>query len=542
MINKPANPVHFLLVDDLPGNLLALEALLRREGLVLLKAQSGPDALELLLKHEVALALVDVQMPGMDGFELAELMRGSERTRRVPIIFLTAGIADRQRRFRGYEAGAVDFLQKPLEESILRSKADVFFELYRQRDELRIATEENARLLKESQQYAAALEESGQRKDEFLAMLAHELRNPLAAISNAAQLMRRPTNPEHHDWAHQVIEGQVKNLSRLIDDLLDVSRITRGSIQLKREILEVQPMIERAVSSVLLLVEARKHSLQLNFQHGNARVDVDPTRFEQIISNLLNNAAKYSENHGNILLQTSVEDDALVISVKDQGLGIAPEQLSEMFELFVQGSSSLARSEGGLGIGLTIVRRLVEMHGGTISAESAGLGHGSTFFVRLPAVSSEAETKQQQPASPREREPASPLPPPLVQVKPTPTESHKPQILVVDDNLEAAHGLARLLSLSGHEVRSAQDGDEALRIVDHFAPDFILMDIGLPGRDGYQVVELLRERDCCKNSVVVAISGYGQEEHIKRSHKASFNYHLVKPVDYDALLTILSTS
>ncbi len=228
MTIKPANPVYFLLVDDLENNLLALEALLHRDGLVLLKALSGPDALELLLKHEVALALIDVQMPGMDGFELAELMRGSDRTRRVPIIFLTAGNADRQRRFRGYEAGAVDFLQKPLEHEILRSKADVFFELYSQRDELRVATEENARLLKESQQYAVALEDAGRRKDEFLAMLAHELRNPLAAISNAAQVSKRATREEHHEWATQIIEGQVKNLSRLIDDLLDVCASPAG--------------------------------------------------------------------------------------------------------------------------------------------------------------------------------------------------------------------------------------------------------------------------------------------------------------------------
>jgi signal transduction histidine kinase len=386
MITKPPSPVHFLLVDDLESNLLALEALLRRERLVLLKAQSGAAALELLLKHEVALALVDVQMPEMDGFELAELMRGSERTRRVPIIFLTAGNADRQRRFRGYEAGAVDFLHKPLEPEILRSKADVFFELYKQRDELRVATEENARLLKESRQYAAALEEAGRRKDEFLAMLAHELRNPLAAISNATQVSKRASQPEHREWATQVIEGQVKNLSRLIDDLLDVSRITRGTIQLKTQVLDVQPVIECAIGSVALLVQAREHRLSAEFGHGDSRVLADPTRLEQILANLLNNAAKYSENGGHIQLSTAIEDEELVIDVTDTGMGIAPEQLPEMFELFVQGNRSADRSEGGLGIGLTIVRRLVEMHGGSVTAHSEGSGRGSTFKVRLPVV------------------------------------------------------------------------------------------------------------------------------------------------------------
>ena len=259
----------------------------------------------------------------MDGFELAELMRGSERTRRVPIIFLTAGNADRQRRFRGYGAGAVDFLQKPLEHEVLRSKADVFFDLYRQRDELRIATEENSRLLKESQQYAAALEETGRRKDEFLAMLAHELRNPLSAISNAAQVSKRATDDEHREWATQVIEGQVTNLSRLIDDLLDVLRITRGTIHLKKQILDIQPVIELAIASVMLLIEARGHQLSVEYSHGDAQVDVDPTRLEQIVGNLLNNAAKYSEDNGRIHLSTAVEGKELVIAIKDAGLGIS---------------------------------------------------------------------------------------------------------------------------------------------------------------------------------------------------------------------------
>lgn len=524
MTTKPATPVHFLLVDDLEGNLLALEGLLRREGLSLLKARSGPDALELLLKYEVALALIDVQMPGMDGFELAELMRGSERTRRVPIIFLTAGSADRQRRFRGYEAGAVDFLQKPLEPEILRSKADVFFELYRQRDELRIATEEIARLLEESRQYATALEETGRRKDEFLAMLAHELRNPLSAISNATQVSRMTSSEEHHKWATQVIEGQVKNLSRLIDDLLDVSRITRGTIQLRREILDVRPIIEQAVASVTLLMKARQHELSVEYGHGNARVDVDPTRLEQIVANLLNNAAKYSEDQGTICLVTAIQGDELIIAIKDSGLGIAPERLEEMFELFVQGDHSLARSEGGLGIGLTIVRRLVKLHGGHITAESKGRGHGSTFTVRLP-LAREATTDVQV-SPPASNEPTR--------------EPVRARILVVDDNDATANGLSRLLRYSGHKVRSARDGKEALAIVDDFTPDFVLMDIGLPGMDGYEVASLLRERPTCKDSVIIALSGYGQEEHRRRSSEARFDHHFVKPVEYETLLALLS--
>lgn len=524
----PADPVYFLLVDDLEDNLLALDGVLRSDGVVLLKARSGPEALELLLKHEVALAFVDVQMPEMDGFELAELMRGMERTRRVPIIFLTAGSADWQRRFRGYEAGAVDFLHKPLEPHVLRSKADVFFELYRQRrevarqrDELKAATEENLKLLNESRRYAKALEEADQRKDEFLAMLAHELRNPLAAIGNAVQVSKKTASQEHHAWATQVIVGQVKNLSRLIDDLMDISRITRGKIQLKKRVLDVQPVIEHAVHSVASLVRAREHELSVEYGHGDAQVDVDPTRLEQVVANLLNNAAKYSEDKAAIRLSTTAVAGELLITVKDNGVGIPPEQLASMFDLFVQGKHSMARSEGGLGIGLTLVRRLVEMHGGSIMAESKGHGHGSTFTVRLPVakdVPSESGVE-----APGQAVVAS-----------------KRRILVVDDHADTVLGLSRLLILLGHDVQTAHDGKEALAIVDRFLPDLILMDIGLPDLDGYQVAARLRERDCCKETVIVAVSGYGQEEDRRRSREAGFDHHLIKPLDHDALLMILS--
>ncbi|WP_406698004.1 response regulator [Singulisphaera sp. Ch08] len=528
----PTDPVYFLLVDDLEDNLLALDGVLRSDEVVLLKARSGPEALELLLKYEVALAFIDVQMPVMDGFELAELMRGTERTRRVPIIFLTAGNADWQRRFRGYEAGAVDFLHKPLEPHVLRSKADVFFELYRQRrevarqrDELKAATEENLKLLNESRRTSKALEEADRRKDEFLAMLAHELRNPLAAIGNAVQVSKKTASQEHHEWATQVIVGQVRNLSRLIDDLMDISRITRGKIQLKTRVLDVKPVIEHAVHSVTSLIRAREHELSVEYGHGDAQVEVDPTRLEQVVANLLSNAAKYSEDKASIRLSTTVAGGELLIRVKDTGVGIPPEQLASMFDLFVQGDHSMARSEGGLGIGLTLVRRLVEMHGGSIVAESQGTGQGSTFTVRLPLAKSI-------PIVDRGDQRAE------VQDQAAVTAKHR--ILVVDDHVDTVLGFSRLLTLMGHDVQIAHDGKEALAIVDRFLPDFILMDIGLPGLDGYQVAARLRELECCQKTVIVAISGYGQEEDRRRSREAGFNHHLIKPLDYDALVLILS--
>src|ERR1700743_520538 len=241
-MTAPMPPVHFLLVDDLPENLLSLDALLRREGLVLLKARSGDEALELLLQHDVALALVDVQMPGLNGFELAELMRGNERTRRIPIIFVTAGSADSQRRFRGYEAGAVDFIQKPIEPDILRSKADVFFELYRQRQQIAVQRDE-------LKAHSDALKEADRRKDEFLATLAHELRNPLAPLRHGLDILRRTPDGEGAAGILDTMDRQLAHLVRLIDDLLDVSRVSQGKITLRKETIAAADVIRAAVEA-----------------------------------------------------------------------------------------------------------------------------------------------------------------------------------------------------------------------------------------------------------------------------------------------------
>ncbi|EGF92667.1 histidine protein kinase AsgD [Asticcacaulis biprosthecium C19] len=294
-------PVNLLLVDDRPENLRSLEALLRRDGLNMLKASSGTEALEILLKHDVALALLDVMMPDMDGFELAELMRGNERTRRVPIMFLTAGTTDRQRRFRGYEAGAVDFLEKPLEADVLRSKVAVFCELYLQRqqiavqrDNLKAFAEENLRLLKESRRYANALKEADQRKDEFLATLAHELRNPLAPIRNGLQILRMSPEGERADSVRDMMDRQLTHLVRLIDDLLDVSRVSRGKIDLRMECIAIQEAITAALEASKPLIDSGGHDLTIEVPQTPLWVDGDLTRLAQIVSNLLNNAAKYT--------------------------------------------------------------------------------------------------------------------------------------------------------------------------------------------------------------------------------------------------------
>jgi PAS domain S-box-containing protein len=374
---------------------------------------------------------------------------------------------------------------------------------------------QNARLYQE-------LRTNDARKDEFLAMLAHELRNPLAAIGNAVKLTSKTGLREHMEWSMDVITRQMGHLSRLIDDLLDVSRITRGKIELKRAVMDLIPILESAEVTVRALVEERKHTVEVDIERGNLWANIDPTRLEQVVVNLLNNAAKYSENAGHIRLSARNDAGEVVISIKDRGVGIPPEKLPEMFELFAQGDRSLARSEGGLGIGLTVVKKLVEMHGGTIAATSEGAGKGSEFVIRLPSATRPAEAR---PATPGPAE------------KP----STKSRILVVDDNFDTARGMSRLLKLIGHEVATAHSGPEAIELAREFQPEVILLDIGLPGMSGYEVASQLRREECCKDALIVAVSGYGQDDDRRRSRESGFDYHLTKPLDHDALLTLLST-
>lgn len=377
--------VHFLLVDDLEGNLLSLEALLRRDDLVVLKARSGEEALELLLHHDVALALLDVQMPGMDGFELAEFMRGSERTRHIPIIFVTAGSADQQRRFRGYEAGAVDFIQKPIESDILRSKASVFFDLYRQRQRL---AEKRDRL----EAVTNALRDADRRKDEFLAMLGHELRNPVAALNGGLHLLNRRDTDEHTAAIREQMGRQLSHLSRLIEDLLDISRISEGKISLRCERVDLCEVARAAVEMNRPNLEAGELLLDEDLPASPVWLSADHTRLAQVIGNLLNNAAKYTPAGGTVSLSVRCEATHAEIVVADTGIGIPFEMQSRIFTIFEQVEDHRARAQGGLGIGLALVKQLVALHGGTIAVESAGPGKGSAFTVRMPLASDVADT------------------------------------------------------------------------------------------------------------------------------------------------------
>ncbi len=370
-----------------------------------------------------------------------------------------------------------------------------------------------------------ALLEADRRKDEFLAMLAHELRNPLSAINNAAELSRhREISPDQVEWTREIISNQVKHLTRLVDDLLDVSRITLRKVRLKPEPVDLAAILSRAVEATAPSFAGRGHDLRFDPGPGSLPIEGDPTRLEQVFVNLLTNAGKYTEPGGTIALSAAREGDAMVVRVRDNGVGIDPEMLARVFDLFAQVDRSLDRTQGGLGIGLTIARRLVELHGGTIEVASDGPGLGSEFTVRLPATR------------------ASGLPQP--QARPDrPARSARPgcRVLVVDDNRASAGVLAELLKLSGYDVRKVHDGREAIAEVHVRRPEIVLLDIGLPDMDGYQVAEHLRRQEGLKDLTIIAITGYGEEQAQRRSREAGFDYHLVKPVDYEVLLELLDS-
>jgi signal transduction histidine kinase/ActR/RegA family two-component response regulator len=368
-----------------------------------------------------------------------------------------------------------------------------------------------------------ALLESDRRKDEFLAMLAHELRNPLAPILTAARYLeeRGPAQPDL-EWAREVILRQLRRLTRLVDDLLDVSRIAQGKIELRREPVDVGAVVARAVEMSRDLVERRRHELAVTLPATPPWITADPLRLEQVLANLLNNAAKYTPEGGRIELAVEHQAGEVVFRVRDNGIGIETEMLARVFDPFVQLHRSADRAQGGLGIGLALVRSLVEMHGGRVAACSAGSGRGSEFLVHLPAAGEAA------PASVRSalaEESAAPAPP--------------RRILVVDDNADAADSLALLLRLGGHDVQTAYDGPAALAAAAAFRPEVVLLDIGLPRMDGLEVARRLRAEHAPGNMVLVAVTGYGQEEDRRQAGEAGFDHHFTKPLEIDALNALL---
>ncbi|MGQ0766090.1 MAG: hybrid sensor histidine kinase/response regulator [Gemmatimonadota bacterium] len=369
-----------------------------------------------------------------------------------------------------------------------------------------------------------ALREANERKDEFLALLAHELRNPLAPVRNAVQLLhlRGPAVPEL-EWARGVIDRQMQQMTRLIDDLLDVSRISKGKIELRRERADLATIIHGAVESSRPLIDQYGHDLTLTLPAPPVYLDADLTRLAQVFSNLLNNAAKYTDTGGRISLVAERQGSEVTITVTDTGIGIAPEMLSRVFEMFTQADLSVGKSRGGLGVGLTLVKRLVEMHGGRVEARSKGLGLGSQFVVFLPV----AQELAQQPPAPGGELPGRP-------------QRASQRVLVVDDNRDSADSLSMLLSTMGNEVQTGYDGLDAVRLAGEFRPDIALLDIGLPGMSGYEAARAIRGEPWGRNMVLVAVTGWGQESDQRRSKEAGFDHHLVKPVPPAVLIEMVA--
>jgi PAS domain S-box-containing protein len=369
----------------------------------------------------------------------------------------------------------------------------------------------------------AALKEADRRKDEFLAILAHELRNPLAPISNALQVLRQwDRDGAAVASSLEMLDRQVGQMSRLVDDLLDISRITRGRIELRKEHIDLGPVLEQAVAAVRPLAQSMRHEVAMTVPPEAIHLDADPIRLTQIVSNLLNNACKFMDKGGRILLSAEREDRWVVIRVRDTGIGITAEQLPRIFGMFIQVDTSLERSVGGLGIGLTLVQSLVQLHGGTVEARSDGLGHGSEFVVRLPIL---AEAPRPAPA------------PSTVETRPA--ERHR--VLIVDDNLDSALSLAMLLKLDGHQTETVHDGVEAVEAADRLRPDVVLLDIGLPRLNGYEVCRHIRRQPWGKDVLLIALTGWGQEEDRQKSRETGFDTHIVKPVDHDLLTKLLAS-
>lgn len=521
-----------LVVNDDANSLYALTNLLEQwaaqENFEVIAARSGEDALREVLTKDFAVILLDVNMPGMDGFETAEAIHQRARSADIPIIFITAFVADELDRLKAYQKGAVDFLFTPVIPQVLYAKISVFVALALKNEELRKQARQlsqrttdliasNQRLMREIEERKSA-ERASHAKDEFLAMLGHELRNPLSAISSAASLIGLPgVKPDSVAHAKKIIQRQSHHLGRIVDDLLDLSRAMSGKILLNRTPLDLAALLHTCVDT--LRATGRLGDYRLVMDVAPAWVSGDATRLEQIFNNLLDNALKYTPPGGLIEILGDVDDDEVTISIHDNGVGIGEDLLPHIFDVFVQGASTLDRAQGGLGIGLALVRRLVELHGGNVYAESAGPGEGSTFVLHLPRIEHLNDIKA-----------------PLMETSP----EAKPAVLLIEDNEDGREMMAMMLSCYGYPVQHAADGMQGLAVASSQRPEVALIDIGLPGMDGYEVARRLRANPDTHHIRLIALTGYGLAEDQRRVMDAGFDMHLVKPVDVDQLLRAIS--
>jgi PAS domain S-box-containing protein len=375
----------------------------------------------------------------------------------------------------------------------------------------------------EFKEAVTALKDADARKDQFLAMLAHELRNPLAPICNAMRLLRMGDVSTATAKQYDIIDRQLEDLVRLVDDLLDVGRITRGDIVLKKQVVDLVDIVHQVVEQTRQQIDEKKQQLDLSLPATPLRIDGDPIRLKQVISNLLSNAAKYTDPGGRIALTIERQDRAALLRVHDTGIGMDSETLHHVFELFYQADTAFSRTRGGLGVGLTLVRRLVELHGGRIDAYSEGLGKGSEFTVRLPLISAAVESVE------------------MPRTEPPPVPSGGRRILIVDDNADTAETVALLVQSWGYKTAIANDATAAIEVTKSFRPDIALLDIGLPRMNGFELARSLRKLPESAKILLIAITGYGREQDREAAHLAGFNHYMVKPVAVDRLQALLAS-
>ena len=483
------------------------------------EASSGEDGFQLLAEAKPDCILLDYRLPDMDGLEFLDRLQASGEDP-AAVVVLT-GQGDEAIAVQAMRKGAQDYLVKGLGSAELRQAVRSAIDrgilrrtVESQHRRLEKMSAEQAKLIEQLQDRTAALVEANRNKDEFVAMLAHELRNPLAPIRDGLYVLQTTSSTDTSS-IRAMIERQVDNLVRLVDDLLDVSRMTQKKIRIVREPVDVALVLQHAAEACRPQLTERKIHLQTVAPRERIWVSGDVVRLEQVFANLLSNAVKFTPTEGNVRLAAERDGDSAVLRVRDNGIGIDRDALPRVFDMFMQVDHSLARTQGGLGVGLTLVRMLVQLHGGVVEAYSEGLGMGTEFIVRLPLAADAGA---------------------LGELAATHAGDRSLRVLVVDDNEDAAQALGMLLELSGYGVRVATDGLVALEIAERFEPHAALVDLGMPGIDGFELARRLRSR--IKDLLLVAVTGYSQAEDRRRSRDAGFDHHLVKPVDWTALQAI----
>lgn len=512
-------PIHVLLVEDDEDDYVLVRSLpaeIGRDRYTLDWVSSFDGVADTAASGSHDVCLLDYHLGRHDGLELLQTHALGD----VPVILIT-GAGDRELDVRAMQMGAADYLAKGEFDAALLERAIRYaLQHRRSEDALRRANDE---LEERVQERTARLQEANRRKDEFLAMLGHELRNPLAAVQNGFRLLQ--SNGLDQPTAGQVghlVETQVKQLVRLVDDLLEASRVTQGKITLRKTKIDVSEAVRQAVEVIRPAAEAKGHSLKVSLPSQPVYLEADAARLQQVVVNLLDNAVKFTSRGGHISVDAGREKGDAVVYVRDDGVGIQPQMLPRIFEVFAQGGAPADRAPGGLGIGLALARSLVEMHGGTLIGSSAGQGKGSEFVVRLPALADVAAE-------------------PMV---PAPEPSHRAtgrRILLAEDSPAMARILQMLLELWGHRVRVAHDGPSALECFEAYEPEVVLLDIGLPGMNGHEVARRIRKQQGLKKPVIVAMTGFGQEEDRRRSLDAGCDLHLTKPVDPPKLQELLAS-